>query len=106
VTVDYTITMPGYILQRGLATVSDGSFSFEFDPQALNETFPNLDLAGRDDLAPGLADTISISLLLQGTEGAVTRHKAATVVLQGEQVFSTNTGHSQLYLPAIINGQD
>ena len=50
VTVDYTIAMPGAILERGQATISGDFFSFEFDPEILNVTFPNLDLVSRDGL--------------------------------------------------------
>jgi hypothetical protein len=104
VTVDYTITMPGYILKRGHETISGDSFSFKIDPETLNETFPNLDLAGRDDQGPGLADTIAISLFLQGNEGVDRRTMATTITLQGEQVFVIASGQSHLYLPAIAKG--
>jgi hypothetical protein len=104
VSVDYTIAMPGVILERGQASISDGVFSFEYDPKRLHDSFPNLDLAGRDDHGPGLADTIAIGLLLQGAAGTDTRHMATTVTLQGEQVFVMNGRHSYQYLPAIVKG--
>ena len=87
VSIDYTITMPGYILERGQATVNDGTFSFNYDPVELKKDFPNLDLIDRDDGDAGLADTIAIGILLQGDHGAETVYRANTVTLQGEQLF-------------------
>jgi hypothetical protein len=104
VTVDYTIAMPGSILAQGQATINGGTFSFTYDPAALSVSFPNLDLAGRDDQGPGLADTITISLLLQGTEGSEDRSMAAAITLQGERVYADNIDLSHLYLPAILKG--
>lgn len=104
VTVDYTITMPGYILDQGHATISGGTFSFTYDPATLSATFPNLDLVGRDDTGPGLADTITIGLLLQGSEGSQDRIMATVATLQGERVYTVNANQFRQYLPALIKG--
>ncbi len=87
VSVDYTIKMPGYILERGQATVNAGAFSFNFDPVLLQQDFPNMDLVDRDDGDPGLADTIAIGILLKGEDGPETLYRAQNLILQGEQVF-------------------
>ncbi|MFV2072373.1 MAG: carboxypeptidase-like regulatory domain-containing protein [Thermoanaerobaculales bacterium] len=87
VTVDYTISMPGFILEHGQATVSGGSFTFDFDPVALQQDFPNLDLYGREENRVGLSDTVSIGLLLEGTQGDAKVYRANTVTLQGQQVY-------------------
>jgi hypothetical protein len=104
VTVDYTIGMPGVILEQGQATVSGGTFSFTYDPVTLTQDFPNLDLIGRDKFGAGLADTISIGLLLQGDDGPSKAYQAATVTLQGEEVFVLigEYRHSA-YLPVLMN---
>jgi hypothetical protein len=107
VVVDYTIAMPGYILEHGQATVSGEIYQIVFDPATLSQTFPNLDLVGRDEWRPGLADTFAIGLLLQGQSGAGTVYRANTVTIQGEQVF---VGQAQawrphgVYLPLILKG--
>jgi len=104
VTVDYTIGMPGVILDQGQAAVNGGTFSFTYDPATLNQDFPNLDLLGRDKFGPGLSDTIFIGLLLQGDDGSEKVYRAATVTLQGEQVFVLNTDYRHFtYLPYTIN---
>jgi hypothetical protein len=103
VTVDYTISMPGTILKQGQATVNGGTFSFTYDPVTLNQVFPNLDLVDRDKGVNGLADTISIGLLLQGDDGSETVYRATTVTLQGEQVFALTPGYQHFaYLPMAV----
>jgi hypothetical protein len=105
--IDYTLTMPGFVLERGQATVVGNTYEVVYDPVALHETFPNLDLLGRDGHEPpvGLADTIAINFLLeaQGSDGTV--HRANAVTLQGEQVFvdSGDMGGAQrIYLPVVL----
>jgi hypothetical protein len=113
VTVDYTISMPGYILEQGQVAPSGGTYQITFDPVALQADFPNLDLQGRDGFGPGLADTFSISLLLRGrgqgldaaTGSESTVYLANTLTIQGDQVF---VGHAltelahDLYLPLAL----
>jgi hypothetical protein len=104
--VDYTITMPGYILKHGPATVSGSTYTIVFDPAALSADFPNLDLKGRDDLRPGLADTFSIGLLLRGQDsGGNPVYQANTITLQGNQVFVGGTAEptlSRVFLPVVL----
>jgi len=95
-TVDYTISMPGYILQHGRVTPSNGSYEIIFDPVALHEDFLNLDLTARDDWKPGLSDTFAIGLLLRAQRGDETLYRANTVTIQGQQVF---VGDAPLDLP-------
>lgn len=96
VTIDYTISMPGYILEQGRVTPSGGSYEIVFDPVQLRADFPNLDLVGRDDWSPGLSDTISIGMLLRGQKGAEPVYRANTVTIQGMQVY---LGDAPLRLP-------
>jgi hypothetical protein len=87
VTVDYIISMPGYILEHDQVTPSGNTYQIVFDPATLHESFPNLDLIGRDEWRAGLADTFSIGLLLRGQSGSNTIYQANTITIQGEQVF-------------------
>jgi hypothetical protein len=86
VTVDYTIGMPGYILKHGQAAISGGKYQFLFDPVALHEDYPNLDLVGRDQHGAGLSDTFSMGILLRGQQGNQTVYRANTITIQGDQV--------------------
>jgi len=105
-TVDYTISMPGYILEHGQVTPSGGTYQITFDPVALHDDFPNLDLAGRDDFEPGLSDTFAIGLLLRGQSGGSTVYRANTITLQGEQVFVTaptpGPEERRVFLPLVL----
>ena len=103
--VDYTISIPGYILEQGQVLPSGGTYQVVYDPVALHEDFPNLDLTDRDDGDPGLADTVSIGLLLRGTGSGGVVYRANTVTLQGEQVFVGDAGVEpprSIYLPLVL----
>lgn len=105
VTVDYTIHMPGFILKHGQAAIVGDRYQITFDPGLLAQDFPNLDLTRRDDLIPGLSDTISISILLRGQRGSETVHRANAITLQGQQVYVDSPPPEDsggwLYLPMI-----
>ena len=114
VTVDYSITMPGFILEQGQVTPSGDTYEIVFDPVALHHDFPNLDLEGRDAWVPGLADTFSIGLLLrgqaaslaEGTASGSTIYRSNTLTIQGDQVFvgQESSGDVETYLPLILKG--
>jgi len=104
--VDYTIGMPGYILEHGRVT---NTHQITFDPTALHQDFPNLDLVGRDEWRAGLADTFAIGLLLQGHGGSGVVFRANTITIQGEQVFIGDAppglppqGENRIYLPLVL----
>ena len=86
-TLDYTISIPGYILEHGQVTPSGGTYTLDFDAVTLQKTFPNLDLYGRDERRAGLSDTVSIALLLAGEKGGATVYRANTVTLQGQRAY-------------------
>lgn len=106
--VAYTVSMPGYILDQGQATVKGNSFEFSFDPQALQQDFPNLDLMSRDGHGgPGLADTIAIGILLQGRHGGQEVYRATTITIQGEQVHvqeGETAAEIKIHLPLVLKG--
>jgi len=97
-TIDYTITIPGYILEHGQIAPDSiaESFVIEFDPETLQRDFPNLDLSRREDWRAGLSDTITIGLLMEGERDGQTFHRANTITIQDGQVF---VGNAPLDLP-------
>lgn len=100
VTVAYTLTMPGWILEQDEAAVENGRWAVEIDPVRLNASFPNLDLQGRDEAnRPGHSDTLSLTLLLRGESGSAVEHRANTVTLQGPQVFVGGDGRGLVEPP-------
>ncbi|MDX1614259.1 MAG: hypothetical protein R3300_08105, partial [Candidatus Promineifilaceae bacterium] len=107
--VDYTISMPGFLLEEGQAQIDGDHFSLLFDPETLHQDFPNLDLTGRHGDAAGLADTISIGLLLSGQRNGQPVHQAATVTIQGDRVYvedgvDVDPFPHRLYLPSLLVG--
>jgi hypothetical protein len=110
VTVDYTIGMPGLILEQGQVIPGGDTYQITFDPATLQADFPNLDLVGRDGFGPGLADTFAIGLLLRGQRQALaaatgdnTIYMANTLTIQGDQVFvgDARLPH-EVYLPVVL----
>lgn len=84
VRLNYTTTMPGFILEEGMLNTP----AYTYDARALARDFPNLDLNDPDGFAA--VDSITISLFLTGTDAAGGRkHLARQVVLQGEEVQIT-----------------
>lgn len=76
-----TTTMPGFILEEGVQT----ALTYRYDAQELAKDFPNLDLHDADGFAG--ADSIAVSLLLSGTDGAgARRHAARQITIQGEEL--------------------
>jgi hypothetical protein len=105
VTLDATIAMPGFILKHLQAPASGGAFKVVFDPVALAQDFPNLDLIGRDEWRPGLSDTITIAILLRGQSGGQPVARAAVVTLQGQQVYTgRGSATHKVYLPVAVRG--
>lgn len=85
--IDYTITMPGYILEHGQVQAVNGKYQFVFDPVTLNRDFPNLDLLSRQAFRAGLSDTFAIGLLLKGREGENSVYYANSIIIEGDRVF-------------------
>ncbi|MCU0519079.1 MAG: hypothetical protein MUF84_00050 [Anaerolineae bacterium] len=104
VTVDYTIAMPGFILSHGQVTPVNGAYHILFDPTALAQDFPNLDLISRGDLdVPGLSDTFAIGLLLRGQRGEEPVYRASAITIQGQQVYVDNPPPGiSVFLPLVV----
>lgn len=106
--IDYTITMPGFILEHGQATLAGATYTITFDPVALAQDFPNLDLVGRDEYGrAGLADTFAITMLLRAQDGATPVIRANGVTLQGDRVYvdagALGLPHA-IFLPLLLRG--
>jgi hypothetical protein len=84
--VHYTMSMPGVLLEQGEVRPAGERFEIVFDAETLHASFPNLELTGRHVLREGLSDTVSISMLLEGTVSGEPVYHAASVTLQGDQV--------------------
>ena len=79
----HTTVMPGFILEQG----SDGNLNFTYDATRLAQDFPNLDLLDHDYRAG--ADTVTLSLLVSGTNGdGNTEYRARQILLQGEELLA------------------
>ena len=98
---------PTVPLRRHREAPSGGIYQITFDPTALHQDFPNLDLIGRDEWRAGLADTFAIGLLLRGQRGGETIYRANTITIQGEQVFVGDAPldlPNEIYLPLVTKG--
>jgi len=106
VAVDYTIRMPGFILDHRQASIHGNTYQFVFDPAALAQDFPNLDLTARGEMVAGLSDTFAIDILLTGQRGAEDVQRANTITIQGQQVYVESPLpeplSSVLFLPVIV----
>jgi hypothetical protein len=86
VSLHYTIAMPGWVLETGELSPTLGYFLFEYDPETLQETFPNIDRRRRQGWSPGLSDEVFISFVVSGNNGGNPVHRVNVVTLHGEQV--------------------
>jgi hypothetical protein len=105
VSVSYTIRMPGYILEQDHLTPTGSTFTIPYDPLALHDDYPNLDLKGRDADQPGLADPVLISFLLSGRQAGHQHYYAGALFLNGDDVqipgaSPPSAGHL-IYLPLV-----
>jgi hypothetical protein len=83
-TVHYTLAMPGFQLASGTVPLENGAATIVYDPVALKQSFPNIDLGGRSTPTPGLADTVWASF---GFEAADGRFYADHLTLQGPDLY-------------------
>ncbi|MGD2178950.1 MAG: hypothetical protein PVG71_14145, partial [Anaerolineae bacterium] len=101
----FTAVMSGFILEEGDLTIEDGQFRYTFDPWLLREDFPNLDVATQSNTAE-LIDTFTFSFLLSGEDaGGQERHRARSVVLQGQSLQALTQAaarENMVYLPVVV----
>lgn len=67
VTVDHTVTIPGFILRDGPITVSGASFNFQHNPTNLNSAFPNVEVDARLHGAAA-SDPVTLTFAVTGTD--------------------------------------
>jgi hypothetical protein len=101
--VSYTIATPGLILEQGTVVPEAGAFTVSYDPAALHNDFPNIDLTAPEQYRPGLSDEVVISLLLTDDVGSC---RANVVTLLGEEVIVGRDASLafHIYLPVILKG--
>ena len=61
--------MPGHLLDTGTVELIDGRAKAIYSPRVLSKRFPNIDVLGRTEFEPGLADTIWVNVLLKTDSG-------------------------------------
>ena len=87
----YTISMPGFILEQGSLTQSQGALELVYDPVGLSRDFPNIDLRARHGFQVGLSDEIFISICVTGTDASGERlHAAKLLTMVGEDIYDLN----------------
>ena len=88
---EYTISMPGFILEEGSLEPAAEVLEILYAPTRLHEDFTNIDLRDRSRPEPGLTDEVFISVLLSGTDASGQRvHAAKVLTLVGEDVYNLN----------------
>ena len=80
-----------------LAGLPEG-ITVTYDAEALNARFPFVSLTAHEGMWDGLADEVTINLLISGGGGPC----ANTVTLIGEEVFIGTGGTHEIYLPALL----
>ena len=92
----YVITMPGWVLETGELTSPGKAFLITYDPETLQETFPNIDLRQPQSWAPGLSDEVFVSFVISGSEDGNPVHRANVLTLHGEQLLFEGYGQPQV----------
>lgn len=88
--VSHTLTMPGFILDQGEITVTDGTFSYQYDPIQLNQDFPNLDIRDQSNEGPTpqSVDTITLTFFIEGVDQSGRRVQIIRrALLEGEALI-------------------
>lgn len=67
VRVDYTVTMPGVLVDEGQLPVTGSTFSYAYTPNDINARFPNFEVDGRVTGA-WVSDPLTLTILLSGTD--------------------------------------
>jgi hypothetical protein len=98
--------MPGFILDTGTLTPTGNTFTIDFDPLALHQEFPNLDLKAKDAIWPGLSDPVLISFLLSGDHAGERVHRAGALFLNGDEAHPMASAQLySVYLPASMRNR-
>jgi hypothetical protein len=101
VQVDYTIRMPGFVLEEGSLLPEGDIFEIIYDPLTLHQDFSNLDLMAKDTGRPGLTDPVLVTFLLTGKQGEVDVQRVGMVFFDGEYVWVPGKDGEWIYLPLV-----
>ena len=106
----YTIAMSGFLLDQGQLGVDQGAFSYRYDPVALHQAFPNLDIeiisehrTFRPWTEPEAVDTIQLSLYAEGETNGRIEQRARAITLQGMRLLVPNSIRTKP-LPLVMKG--
>ncbi len=89
---EYTVTMPGVILEEGQQPALGGIFAYNYDPRRINQVFPNLDISAPGG-TPLSVDTVTITFVLRGTDAEGQPAIGARVVtLLGDRLVTLYDG--------------
>ena len=67
VRVDYSLTMPGVLIDQGQLAVTGNTFSYAYTPADISARFPNFEVDGRVT-GPWVSDPLTLTILLSGTD--------------------------------------
>lgn len=67
VRVDYTLTMPGVLIDEGQLPVTGSTFSYGYTPNDINARFPNFEVEGRVT-GPWVSDPLTLTIIMSGTD--------------------------------------
>lgn len=99
--VNVVASLPGQVVDQTVASVSDGTFEYVYDPIEHRKRFPNIDTmiempAGGFEYAPAWFDTVTFTFWAGQRE----KLTAGTVLLQGEQLHThSSTGNRMPLVP-------
>jgi hypothetical protein len=98
--VNYTMRMPGFILDQGTLNPIGNSFTIVYDPLTLHQAYPNIDLKAKGANRVGLTDPVWVSFSLSGNQGGIPVDQIGVVFIDGEEVF-VRSGEipSYIFLP-------
>lgn len=98
----YSVLMSGFLLEQGDINVISDTFRYIFDPLALHQDFPNLDVGEAPACCPELVDTITLSFLLTGKdEAGHPVQRASRIDLQGQDYRLHRSRLWTIYLPLV-----
>jgi len=85
--VHYTVVMPGAVLDQGDLTVTNGQFSYYFNPNDLHNRAQTYDVVDRATGKPQLGDVVHLSLFSQETTpDGQTYHSFQRVIVRANQI--------------------
>lgn len=86
--VFYTLAMPGYVIEQGTLQITGTSFTYPYDPAAINRRFPNFEVVSRTT-GPAISDPLTLTVTITGTdEGGRFQSSSRKVTLFHDRLIS------------------